>query len=604
MPHNLKEVAQAIYDTIDGKEATLPGPDFPTGGIIINKDDIPNIMKTGHGTIKLRGKYIIENNNNIVFIEIPYEVETESLMEQIGKASDEEVITGIKDIRNESNKKGFRLVIECDKNANLKHIINQLFKETDLQTSISYNQVALIDKVPTEMNLKDCLDIYIKHNSECIVREAEFDINKTTIRIHILDGLIKAMGVIDQIINLIRNANDTAAAKSQLISTFGFDDEQAKAILDMKLSRLAKLEAADLQKEKNDLTILLAELNQMKADPIPELKKRLQELVDKYGDDRRTELTQLAAPTKEDKAIEKVEPEKCVVIMAEDGTIKRIPSASFKVQKRNGKGVKSPGDITAATIRTNTIDSLMVFTNKGRMYRILVDEIPEGTNATKGKPIKSLIEMESDEIPTLIYSIYRDTDAKFILFVTRDGIVKRTPLDEYIGTKRKNGINAITLREEDNLVSVNLIKDEDIILLTASGAGIKFKSSEVPIAGRTASGVKGMGLKDGDAVVCALIVRDNNDCIAVFSEKGLGKKINIKELPNQKRGGKGLLVYKPTIQTGDIVAGALINDNDIILVNGVNSSICISGSDIPTLSRNSIGTQIIKGTVIASVSKV
>ena len=465
-PHNLGEVAQAIYDYMDGKEPTLPGPDFPTGGMIINKNDIPNIMKTGKGSVKIRGKYNIEDNN-IVFYEIPYGIGTEDLMNEIGAAADEGKINGIKNIRNESNrKKGFRLVIECDKGASIATIINLLFKETSLQTSFSYNQVALIDKTPTELNLKDCIKIYIEHNEECIRRETEFDIEKAKAKLEIEEGLLKALEAIDNIIALIKASESAAAAKIALMEKYSFTESQAKAIVDMKLGKLAGLERIEIENEKKELLSTIEDLESILQNLKGELRSRLANIVSKYGDARRTELCQIADTTKEEKEIEFVEPEKCVVIMTEGGTIKRIPQTSFRTQKRNTKCVKTQEDITSCVIRTNTIDSLMIFTNKGNMYRLLVDNIPVGTNVSKGTPITGLIEMEENEKPTVIYSIYRDTDAKYILFVTKNGLVKKTSIEEYTKTKKKSGILAINIKDNDELASVFLVKDEDIILIT------------------------------------------------------------------------------------------------------------------------------------------
>lgn len=602
LPHNLVEVKQAIMDYLLGKEPMLPGPDFPTGGVIINKDDIPNIMRTGHGTIKLRGKYKFEDNN-IVFYEIPYGVGTEELMNEIGAAADEGKINGIKNIRNESNRKGFRLVIECEKSASLATVINLLFKETSLQTSISYNQVALIDKTPTELNLKQCIEIYVNHNIDCITREAQFDIDKTNAKLEITNGLLKALEDIDNIITLIKGSESAAAAKVALMNKYSFTEPQAKAIVDMKLGKLAGLERIELQNEKAELEQLLEELNKVLKFPYEELQTRLNALVAKYGDARRTELVQIADATKEEKEIAFVEPEKCVVVMTEGGTIKRIPQSSFRTQKRNTKGVKTQEDITSCVIRTNTVDSLMIFTNQGNMYRLLVDKIPTGTNASKGTPIGGLIEMNEGETPTVIYSIYRDTDAKYMMFVTKQGMVKKSGLDEYTKTKKKNGILAINIKEDDELASVFLVKDEDIIITTEQGNAIRFNSSEIGATSRATSGVKGINLNTGDTVSVALPVHDKNDQLAIFLSNGMGKKIKLSELPNQKRAGKGLAVVKK--DDGDtITAAALVSDEDTVLIVGNLSSVCVSAKDIPSLSRASVGNMMIKGNKIKSVSKV
>ena len=601
-PHNLREVAQAIYDYIDGKEPMLPGPDFPTGGIVINKDDIPNIMKTGHGSIKLRGKHHIEKNN-IVFTEIPYGVTTEALMTQIGEACDSGEIIGVENIRNESNKKGFRLVIECEKNASIMTILNKLFAKTNLQTSFSYNQVALVDKTPTELNLKDCVKIYVDFNTKTIVREVLFDIKKINERLHIIAGLIKALDIIDDIIVMIKSSESAAAAKATLI-TWGFSEEQAKAILDMKLSKLAKLEKEELKAEEKELKTQLMILQEIAENPIPELRKRLEALVKKYGDDRRTELIQISS-SKEEKEIEFVEPEKCVVVLTESGNIKRIPTASYRTQKRNGKGIKTQDEITSMILRTNTIDSLMVFTDKGKMYRLLVNDIPVGTNVSHGQSVKSLVNMEADENPAIIYSIYRDTNAKYVFFTTKNGIVKKTALDEYINTKKKSGVAAINLREDDSLASVCLVKDEDMILLTKNGMGIKFSSLDVGATSRATVGVKGMTFKDDDEIVAALPVRHKEDALAIFSTIGTGKKFACADLPLQKRGGKGLICHKVSSTSGNITSAALVSDEDNILLCGDKTSICVAATDIPTLGRASIGNQMLKGNkTLLSVSKV
>ena len=599
--HNLNEVADAIYAYMDGEEPMLPGPDFPTGGLIINKNDIPNIMRTGHGSVKIRGKYNIEGNN-IVFYEIPYGVGTEALMNQIGEAADSEKIKGIVDIRNESNKKGYRLVIECDKKASALTIVNKLFAETNLQTSFSYNQVALIDKTPTELNLKDCIKIYIEHNLECIKKEAQFDLEKASKRYEVVEGLLRALEDIDNIIALIKSSDNSKHAEQNLIEKYSFTENQAKAICAMKLGSLAKLEAVELNTEKADLAKIISDKNILineETARLSELRTRLMAFVAKYGDSRRTELAQIEVP-KEEKEIEYVEPEKCVVVMTESGLIKRVPTASFRTQNRNTKGVKTQDDITNAVIRTNTIDNLMIFTNKGKMYRLLVDNIPVGTNKSQGVPINSLVSMEGDEVATTMYSLYRDTDAKYVLFITETGLVKKTALEEFTKTKKKTGIAAIKIKEGDKLASVSLIKDEDIILLTKNGQGIRFKSSEINPSGRVAMGVKGITLKPEDKVVAGLVVRHDTDDLAIFAENGLAKKIKLTELVSQKRAGKGVIVYK----NNNIASATLITSGDRILVCGTKTSLCVAADDIPEMGRTSIGNQIIKGSQVLSVSKV
>lgn len=604
--HNLGEVAQAIYDYIAGKEPMLPGPDFPTGGEIINKDDIPAIMRTGRGSVKIRGRYKVEDNK-IIFYEIPYGTITETILQEIAKLCELKEINGIEEIQDQSNKKGLRIVIECEKGASILTVVNKLFEKTSLQTSFSYNQVGLVDKIPTELNLRDCCKIYVDHNIECLKRETTWDLNKATERNHIIEGLLVALEDIDNVIALIKSSDSSEDARVKLIKKYNLSEVQAKAILAMRLSSLAHLEKIELENEHKELVDKIKYWKELLGSVELQrqvIQKRLAELVDKYGDARRTVLTQINPPSKEEKEIINVEPEKCVVIMTESGLIKRVPSSSFRVQKRNGAGIKSQDGITSAIIRTNTIDSLMVFTDKGRMYRILVDNIPSGTNASKGVPIKSLIEMESFENPTLIYSIYYDTDAQYIMFVTKNGTVKKTALEEYTKTKKKSGVAAINLREGDEIASVSLIKDEQVILLTEKGMGIKFKTSEVSASGRATMGVKGIALGEGDKVVTALPIRSNEDQLAIFSENGLGKRIKIDEFVTQSRGGKGIICYKPTSSTGNVVAGTLVADSDNLLVSGSTKSICIGANDISIVGRASIGVQIIKEGHITSVSKI
>ena len=612
-PHNLREVMDAAnylleHPNCEIKELLqfISGPDFPTGGIIVNKDELPAAYITGKGRARIRGEYVIESSksgDSIVFTSIPYKVSKEDLVLEIDDLCEKNIIEGVSAIRDESNKDGVRFVIELAKGVSAEPIIAKLFKNTRLEDTYSINQVALVDKKPRLLNLKQLLEIYTEHQRDVLVRKTTFDANKIKHRINILEGLLIALEDIDNVIKMIKNSESAAAAKTALMAAYHLNEDQAKAILDMKLAKLAKLEKVEIQKEKEELEIELARLNTILANPIPELINIFTTIKKTYGDDRRSSITQVAT-TKEEKEIEFVEPEKCVVIMTESGIIKRIPASSFRTQRRNGKGVKTQDDITQAVIRTNTIDSLMIFTNKGRMYRLLVDSVPVGTNSTGGQSIKSLVAMETDEEPAIIYSIYRDTDAQFVLFVTKNGLVKKTTLDEYVKTKKKTGIAAISLRDDDELAAVSLVKDEPLVLVTANGMCIRFDSKEVTPTSRTTSGVKGVNLVDGDNVVAALPIRDISDKLAIFTKGGLAKKFALTELPVQKRAGKGLVCYKPTESTGLVVSAALVSDEDNILIVGTPSSICISAKDIPELGRVSIGNQVIKNSKINSVSKV
>lgn len=600
LPHCLKEIVDIINNYIQSGEINYENiyPDFPSGGVIINKNDLANIYKTGKGTVILRGRAEIDNNS-IFITELPYQTYVEPLLDEIKELILKEEITGIKDIYNKSDKKRLLVEIECDGNPRV--VLNQLYKLTSLQKSFSANQYALVSKTPKLLNLKQYLDIYINHNLECIQKEYEFDLKKAQARQEIVEGLVKALEDIDNIIELIKKSDNSINAKNALIEKYQFTENQAKAILDMKLSRLAKLEKVELNEELKGLTSNIESYFQI----IQNVNKRKEIFLDrlltfanKHGSNRKTALTQIEKKP-EEKEIEFVEPEKCAVVLTESGLIKRIPSSSFRTQHRNGKGIKTQDDITSMIIRTNTIDSLMIFSDKGKMYRLLVNDIPVGTNVSKGQSVKSLIEMEVNENPSVIYSIYRDTDAKYVLFTTKNGVVKKTSIDEYINTKKKSGISAITLREDDELVSVNLIKDEDLILITEKGMAIKFSSTEIGASSRTTIGVKGITLNKEDYVVSALPIRNETDNLAIFAKNGLGKKIKLNELPLQKKAGKGLICYK-----NEVCAAALVSDEDNILICGDKNSLCISASEIPELSRSSLGNQIIKDSNIVSVSKV
>lgn len=606
LPHNLREVANAIFDYMDGKsDITLPGPDFPTGGVIINKNDIPAIMKTGHGSVKVRGKYNIEKQN-IIFYEIPYGTKTEDLMTEIGKVSDEKTVEGISEIRNESNKKGLRIVIECEKNMSPETVVRKLFAKTNLQTSVSYNQVALINKTPTELGLLDCIKIYIEHNIECIIREAKFDLKKAEARLEIVNGLLKALEDIDNIIALIKKSESAAAAKVKLIETYNFTENQAKAILDMKLAKLANLEKIELQKEKEELKNHILDLNETITNPSKqkaELKGRLRNIVDKFGDDRRTELIQIDIKPEEKEIIE-VTPEDCVVIMTQSGDIKRVASKTFKVQRKNGKGVKSEDETILDTISTNTIDTLMVFTNKGKMYKLLVDNVPVGTNASKGVRINTLINMEPNEKVSAITSLYRQTNAEYVIFITKKGLIKKTYLSEYMKVKRGSGIAAINIKEDDEICNVTFLKDEEMIIVTKNGMAIHFPTEDITPIGRIAAGVKAIKLSDDDEVLIGIPVHQNWDTLSIFTQKGYGKRITLQELPIQKRAGKGVAIYKPTNISGNIIGATMLEDNDNVLLIGKPNSICISSKDVPVLGRNSIGNIMIKNSQIISVVKL
>ena len=602
-PHNLREVAQAIHDYVDGKEPILPGPDFPTGGIVINMNDIPAIMRSGHGSVKVRGKYKIEKQN-LVFYEIPYGTSTEALITEIGKIAEEE-LTDITNIRNESNKKGLRIVIECKKDVNLDVIANKLFAKTSLQTSFSYNQVALINKTPTEVNLKDCIQIYLNHNIECLIKECEFDLQKAEARLEIVNGLLKALQDIDTIIAFIKKSASSAVAKDGLVSEFGFTEPQAKSIVTMRLGSLAKLEGVELNEEKAKLNETINELNNILKSETKQLNvilNRLDDLVKKYGDARRTELAQIEV-SKEDKEVVAVVPEDVVVILSKVGNIKRIPRASFRTQRKGGKGIKTADDTVMATISTNTIDALLLFTNKGKMYRILVDNLPIGTNVSKGEYIGSLVNLESDEKVIAITNLARENSNKYVVFITKNGLVKKTLLEEYTKTKKSTGIAAINLKDNDSIANIELMNEEDLILITKKGMSIHFETKDIAAIGRVTAGVKSIKLAEDDEVLIGLPIRNNNDTVAIFTQNGLARKTKVEEFPIQGRAGRGVAAYKIASTSGDLVGAAMINNEDNLLLIG-NNSICISANDIPLLNRTALGNIMIKDSNISSIVKI
>ena len=602
-PHNLKEVAQAIHDYVEGKEPMLLGPDFPTGGIIINMNDIPAIMNTGHGSVKVRAKYKVEKQN-LVFYEIPYGTSTETLIAEIGKVAEEE-LSEITNIRNESNKKGLRIVVECKKDVNPDVIANKLFAKTNLQTSFSYNQVALINKTPTEVNLKDCIKIYLNHNIECLIKECDFDLKKAEARLEIVEGLLKALQDIDTIIAFIKKSASSAAAKDGLVSEFGFTEPQAKSIVAMRLGSLAKLEGVELNDEKAKLNETIDDLNKILGSETEQLNiilGRLDDLVKKYGDARRTELAQIEIP-KEEKEIAEVIPEDVVVMLSQTGDIKRIPKASFRTQRKGGKGVKTADDAVMATIRTNTIDALLLFTNKGKMYRIIVDNIPIGTNVSKGSNVSTLINLENDEKVIAITNLARGNENKYVVFITKNGLFKKTSIEEYTKTKRSTGIAAINLKDGDSIANIELMNDEDMIIITKKGYSIHFETKEIAAIGRVTAGVKAIKLADDDEVLVGLPIRDKKETVAVFSSFGNAKKTNIDEFPLQARAGKGVVAYKVSPATGDVVGATMINDEDNILLVG-KTSICVAATDIPQLGRAATGNIMIKNGQINSVTKL
>ena len=420
--------------------------------------------------------------------------------------------------------------------------------------------------------------------------------------------MLIAIEDIDKAISLIRSSNDKTEAAQKLIANFDVDEEQAKAILDITLSRLTKLDKDDLLNELKSKKDIVAKNDSLINDAEFRSNYLIDEIIkmrDKYGDARRTKLENIEEPkTKEEKEVAFVPPEKCVVIMSDGGSLKRIPAAAFRTQRRGGKGVKTQDDIPSVTIRTNTVDSLMIFSNKGRMYRLIVNNIPEGTNSSRGTPVRALIEMEKDEDVQTIYSIYRDTDAKFVFLVTKKGVVKKVKLEELLETKRAKGLNIINYKDGDSLSVATLIKEEQVLLITKKGQTIRFETKDITPTGRTAMGVKGINIAEDDEVVAVLPIRNTTDDVAVFTNRGYGKRVKLADITAQNRGGKGVIIYKSSEENGEVTAAQLVNEEDTVLLVGNRKSICINVNEIPVLARTAIGVILLKDNEISSVSKV
>ena len=603
LPHNIKELYNSIINYLStGKVSTNDiYPDFPSGGIIINKNEIHSIYETGKGKVVLRGKTEIKGNS-IIITEFPYQVYVEPWIESVKKLVIDDTISDIENIYNRSNhKNGLLVEVECS--GNPAAVLKKLFKETDLQKSYSANQFALVGKTPKLLTLKEYYDIYLNHNFSCIIKETEFDLAKAKEKSEIIAGLIKALEDIDNIIALIKKSESAAVAKQQLIKQYDFTDKQAKAIVDMKLGRLAHLEGIELNKEYQDLLNTIENCNNIisNVDRQKEIFiERFSALVKKYGTERKTELTQINT-SPEDKEIEQVTPEDVVVILTQTGSIKRIPAANFKTQRKNGKGVKSKDDVVMSAISTNTIDNLLIFTQKGKMFKIIVDEVPAGTNVSKGVNVSTLINMDSDDEVIAITSLARTSAAKYVIFFTKQGLMKKTLLEEYTKVKRTTGIAAIKLNDGDSIANVEFLNEEDVLVITKNGMSIHFETKSVNPIGRIAAGVKSIKLSDNDEVVVGIPITSKEDKIAIFSSAGFAKKTDIKEFTPQIRGGKGLLIYKPSATNGSIIGAATVKDTDKILLTGQPSSICIAATDIPLLSRNAVGNIMLKANISSVV---
>lgn len=595
-PHNLTEVCNAAIALIEKGDLTIdevlsyiPGPDFPLGGTVLNIKDVRAAFASGKSNVslKIQGDYEIDGQD-IIFTSIPYRTYRNKIKEQIEKNID--VLSElIDDFDDESNIGQNKLVFHVKDGVSVSKALNKLFLLTDLQSTLSYNMNYIVNGTPKLCSMVDLLHAYVDHQEEVLVNATTFDKEKAEARAHILEGLIAAVDKIDEVIALIKQSAGRADARTKLMDFLSVDEVQANAILDMKLGKLTRIDKEELVnelKEKKEFIAKCIEILTNKEVRNKVLISKITQLRDTYGDARRTKLLNTDIP-KQEKEVVVVEPKDCVVVVTKKNTIKRIDAKNFKAQKRNTTGVKT-GDIVLFSQKTNTQDTLMVFSSKGKMYRVLVDNIPEGTNASNGTPISTLIEFENGEKPMAFTTMTRDTDKKFIFFATKNGTIKKVPLDEYDKMKR-TGIIAISFKDGDELADVTFINQEQMLLVTKNGMAIRFGTAEMPISSRTAQGVKGMKLNDGDSVIAALPIVDPVDYLAIVSKNGLGKKMQIDELTLQNRGGKGLLCYK-----GEIAGAEIIKESDNLLINGDKSSIVISGKDIPTLGRVSMGNIMLK----------
>ena len=595
-PHNLTEVCNAAIALIEKGDLTIdevlsyiPGPDFPLGGTVLNIKDVRAAFASGKSNVslKIQGDYEIDGQD-IIFTSIPYRTYRNKIKEQIEKNID--VLSElIDDFDDESNIGQNKLVFHVKDGVSVSKALNKLFLLTDLQSTLSYNMNYIVNGTPKLCSMVDLLHAYVNHQEDVLVNATTFDKEKAEARAHILEGLIAAVDKIDEVIALIKQSAGRADARAKLMDFLSVDEVQANAILDMKLGKLTRIDKEELVnelKEKKEFIAKCIEILTNKEVRNKVLISKITQLRDTYGDTRRTKLLNTDIP-KQEKEVVVVEPKDCVVVVTKKNTIKRIDAKNFKAQKRNTTGVKT-GDIVLFSQKTNTQDTLMVFSSKGKMYRVLVDNIPEGTNASNGTPISTLIEFENGEKPMAFTTMTRDTDKKFIFFATKNGTIKKVPLDEYDKMKR-TGIIAISFKDGDELADVTFINQEQMLLVTKNGMAIRFGTAEMPISSRTAQGVKGMKLNDGDSVIAALPIVDPVDYLAIVSKNGLGKKMQIDELTLQNRGGKGLLCYK-----GEIAGAEIIKESDNLLINGDKSSIVISGKDIPTLGRVSMGNIMLK----------
>lgn len=621
-PHNLGEVIDATVKLIDDEEATVEdlmkivkGPDFPTGATILGKNGIREAYRTGIGKVKVRSCCEIEETDRgrsqIIVTEIPYQVNKARLIEKMAELVKDKRVEGISAIRDESSRKGMRIVIELKRDANPQITLNRLYKHTQLQDSYSMIMIALVNDKPKVLNLYEILDEYLKFQREVVTRRTQFDLKKAEARAHILEGLLIALDNIDEIIKIIRSAyND---AKEKLMERFGLSEIQAQAILDMRLARLQGLEREKIDKEYAELMEKIAYYNSLLADEkllMGVIKDELLEIREKYADSRRTKLV---ADVDEFDDEDLVEEEKVAITLTHLGYIKRVPADTYKAQKRGGKGITGittrENDFVKDLIMTSTHDHLMFFTNTGKAHKIKAFEVPEATRTAKGTPAVNFLNLMQRERITAIIPVQEFSDDRYLIAVTKDGIIKKTPLSQF-DTQRKTGLIAINLKEDDQLIGIKETSGtNNVIIVTKHGKCICFSEEDVRSMGRIAGGVRAIKLEKDDEVVAMELVEPDQE-LFVVTENGYGKRTSVKDYKIQVRGGKGLLTYDKTKfkKTGALIGAMVVDEDDeILMINSEGIIIRIRAGEVSKLGRATQGVKIMKvgdDTKIVAMAKV
>ena len=607
-PHNLGEIIDGTIMLIDNPETTvlelmtaIQGPDFPTGAIVMGKAGIRAAYETGKGKIVVRSKTEIEEENGrnrIVVTEIPYQVNKAKLIENIADLVKDKKITGISDLRDESDREGMRIVIELKRDANPNVILNLLFKHTKMQDTFGVIMLALVDNEPKILNLKEVLTHYIEFQKEVVTRRTVFELNKAEARAHILEGLKIALDNIDDVIHIIRNSKTSDIAKSTLMERFQLSEKQAQAILEMRLRRLTGLERDKIEEELNEIMQYIEYLNSILADEMKLLgviKEELREIKSKYNDERRTEIQKVVNEIDIEDLIQE---EDVVITLTNSGYIKRISADTYSAQRRGGRGIQAmttkEDDFVENVLITSTHSDVLFFTNRGRVYKKRAYEIPDAGRTAKGTNIINLIPIEQDERIETVLTVADEIREGYLFMATKKGLVKKTPLSEFKNL-RKNGLIAISLREGDELLKVKVTRgDADIVIVSERGNAIKFNEQDVRPMGRTAAGVKSMNLREDDIAVCMDIAVDDEDLL-VISENGFGKRTPLVEYKRQNRGGVGLITYKISEKTGKVVGATVCKaEDELMLINTSGVAIRINVSDVSVTSRATMGVRLMR----------